>query len=65
MVIDHTRSTDGSTSGRFEYFYDGAWGTMCDDVADNNDNAAKVICRTLDLPWTNATSFDAQGDDSQ
>ena len=34
---------------------------MCDDHADRNDMAAKVICKTLNLPWTHASHFDTEG----
>lgn len=52
---------DGVVSGRVEYNNDGVWGTMCDDVADRNNNAAQVICRSLGLPWVGASIFDATG----
>lgn len=35
--------------GRLEVFYNGEWGTVCDDVL--NDRIASVVCRTLGLPW--------------
>lgn len=40
-----------STSGRVEIAVNDAWGTVCDDQFDSNNNAAKVVCRSLSKPW--------------
>ena len=59
LVLDSevNYNDDGSVSGasgRLEYYWDGVWGTVCDDYFDSNSNAAQVACKTLGLPWTEA-----------
>lgn len=55
-----------STSGRVEIAVNDAWGTVCDDQFDSNNNAAKVVCRSLSKPWQNAeyTRMFPKGDTS-
>ena len=47
-----------NSAGRVEIYYNGEWGTICDDHWTINE--ANVICRELDFPNPIAAYSNAQ-----
>lgn len=49
------------TTGRLEYYHDGAWGTVCDDHFSNS--GVEVVCRQLGCGGVTGEEYDALGGD--
>lgn len=51
----------GQAAGLLQVYHNDVWGTVCDDYFENNNNGAQVACRQLGLPFTEATTYNAEG----
>jgi Scavenger receptor cysteine-rich domain len=67
-TLNALRLMDGAGSpcgefwaGRVEIFRGGKWGTVCNDVLDDNDNGAKVICRQLGFSFGRYSDLELRG----
>ena len=56
-LVNNSGNSDGVSGGRLEVFFNGEWGTVCDDLFDIND--ADVACRQLG--FSRALSFNDVG----
>ena len=56
-LVNNSGNSDGVSGGRLEVFFNGKWGTVCDDLFDIND--ADVACRQLG--FSRALRFDNVG----
>uniref|UniRef100_K1PJG4 Deleted in malignant brain tumors 1 protein n=1 Tax=Magallana gigas TaxID=29159 RepID=K1PJG4_MAGGI len=56
-ISNNVRLVGGSNEyeGRLEVFYNGEWGTVCDD--GGVDGIATVVCRSLGLPWNASEAY--------
>jgi len=61
MVLDPATEyqywEDGTAAGRIEYFNGYEWGSVCDDIFDQNNNGAEVFCNSMGLPSSQASSY--------
>jgi len=52
---------DASVTNLVRVYHDGLWGTICDDVFDQNDNGCQVICRQMGLTGGQEVSVTGDG----